>query len=230
MTSPPSVQAGRTSANWFASEASRRLSAFELRQIIPILSTHIGVRGLFLRPDLEAPNELSGNMLQSVVAVHRAAPGQFAGQARFATTELPFAADTFSLVCALHVLEHGEDAESLVEEVARCLQPEGLLVALVLSRSSLWGLRWLGRGLRVPTTGRMRALIEASGLSIEIHRQIGTMWRVPDADDPSASMPRLPLLRALSCSQLWVARKRRATLTPQRQTASARVPASMGLR
>lgn len=230
MTPPPPAQAGRTSAEWFASDASRRLAAFELRQIIPILSTHIGVRGLFLRPHESIQSELSGNMLQSVLSVHRDPRGYFAGRARFESYELPFAADTFSLVCACHVLEHDGEPEPLVEEIVRCLQPEGLLVALVLSRTSPWSLRWRGRGLKVPSGGRTRALIENSGLSIEVHRPIGTIWRVPDVEDPNTVMPRLPILRALSGSQLWVARKRRAPLTPQRQAAAVGVPAGMGLR
>lgn len=216
---------------WFTSAAALGLMRYELREIIPILSTHIGVRGLFLRPAAEAPTELSGNMLQTVSVVHRARPHEFAGQARFADDALPFGTDSLSLICALHVLESDPVSLALVGEFARCLQPEGLLVVLNLSTGSPWRLRWRGSGHRPAQRAWMRHALDAHSLSVELQRPLGTLWQVPDpASREGGEAARERLLSSLCASQLWVARKRRVPLTPQRALRSAQVPAGMGLR
>ena len=56
---------------WFREGKGRRLAAEAQRQTIPELTRVFGHAGLFLRPFSDYPQELSGNMLASVLTLGR---------------------------------------------------------------------------------------------------------------------------------------------------------------
>ena len=219
---PPSPHA----TNWFDSEPVQRVMQAEMSELIPLLTAHIGVRALYLRPCSSVADTLSGNMMQAVTTVYRSGKG-FSGDLRFDAAALPLGSDTLSLVYALHVLESASDGEAQFREFARVLQPEGLLVALVLSPISLWRVRWRAAGLQAWTSARLARGAAVAGLSVEAMHAVGPIWPF-DARSAETPQPRRGAARLLQgvtaplrTSQVLVARKRRAGMT-----AVGRIPAS----
>jgi SAM-dependent methyltransferase len=204
-----------TSAAWFESPLGLSLVQATQRQATPLLTSHIGVRGLYLRPSPAISPLLSGNMLQSMVSLH-CGPGGLEGDLRCRGDALPIESESISLVYLLHVLELIDEPAAMLAECARVLQPEGVLFAVGLSTTSLWRLRWMGSRLRPLADARLRGLLEAAGLSVEHAMGLGPAW--PTVDDASAAnahdLPSRWLPDALRASLLVLARKRRAGLTP----------------
>lgn len=189
--------------------------AVEQSEVIPVLATQIGVRGLYLRPSPAMPRELSGNMLQSVTCMHLGRDG-WEGDLRCEAGTLPFAGESFSLIYLLHVLEAVPDPAALVRECARCLQPEGLLVLLGFNRWSPFRLR-LPRGAgRLLDAASLERLAVDAGLVIEECEGVGCLWR-GRPPVPSEARPQGPVLRSLTgrwrSSCACIARKREAAPT-----------------
>lgn len=205
-------------SSWFDSEPVQRVLHAEMSELIPLLTAHIGVRGLYLRPCASAADTLSGNMMQTVTTVYRNGQG-FAGDVRFEDGLLPLGSDTLSLVYALHVLESAADGDAQLCEFARVLQPEGLLVALVLSPTSLWRLRWRRAGLQAWSSTRLARSAAAAGLVVEALHGVGPAWPLDegrvDAAPRRNGMARLlqGVATPLRTSQVLVARKRRVGMT-----------------
>lgn len=53
-------------------------------------------------------------------------------------TELPFATDSFDVVCAFDVIEHVEDHEQAAKELIRVCKPEGYILTTVPAYRFLW--------------------------------------------------------------------------------------------
>lgn len=214
---------------WFAAEPALRLIDREQREVTPLLTGHIGVRGLYLRPSAATTATLAGNMLQSVASVYRLDEGdRFAGDARFEAARWPFGSDSLSLVYALHVLTAEASSAALLGEAARCLQPEGLLLVITLSGGSPWRLRWQRAGVAPPAAGSLLRWFDQHGLVVESTRAIGHVFpRLGSDDDDVDAGSGWRWLDAFRSSRLWVARKRRQALTP-RPAFSTR-PASAGI-
>ena len=53
-------------------------------------------------------------------------------------TELPFADNFFDLICAFDVIEHIEDHELALQEIFRCLKPQGKVILTVPAFQFLW--------------------------------------------------------------------------------------------
>ncbi|MBD8526045.1 class I SAM-dependent methyltransferase [Pseudomarimonas arenosa] len=192
-------------AHWFQSTACQRVLALEQRAMTPLLTAHAGVRGLFLRASASCPGELSGNMLQHVCRLYPR-EGQLGGDFDCQSERLPLASESLSLVYVQHALEQCQDWPDLLEEVARCLQPEGVLMLTVFSRFSLWRSRW--QGLLPIDRSRVLRCCESAGLVIEERRPIGPLWPLPLGES-------LHGLQFAPCRTSWalVARKRRAGMT-----------------
>lgn len=201
--------------SWFDSEPVQRVLRVEMSELIPTLTAHIGVRALYLRPSAGSVDALSGNMMQAVTTVYRSGGG-FTGDLQFEDAAVPLGSDTLSLVYALHVLESAVDGEAQLREFARVLQPEGLLLALVLSPTSLWRLRWQGSGLAAWSGQRLARAASSAGLVVEDVRSIGPVWPLAGSEGPRRGglSPLLGSMAApLRSSQVLVARKRRAGMT-----------------
>lgn len=211
MPGPSRTSSSPRSATWFDDDQVRRIIDAEMSEVIPVLASHIGVRALYLRPSAALPGALSGNMMQAVTAVYRNGGG-FAGDLRFDDDALPLGSDTLSLIYALHVLESAADGEAQLQEFARVLQPEGLMVAVVLSPGSLWRLRWRRAGLQAWGTARLSRAAGAAGLAVEELRAIGPAWPLAADDGQGGSLGRLlrGAAQPFRTSYVLVARKRRA--------------------
>lgn len=176
----------------------------------PMLTSHIGVRGLFLRAAEAAPSELSGNMLQHVCGMY---PQQdrLAGDVDCEVDQLPLANDSLNLAFVQHGLEQNPRWPLLIEEIARCLQPEGVLMLTVFSRFSLWRSRW-PRGTLLPID-RLAVVrsCESAGLTVEERLAIGPLWPLPLTDQLGSES-----LSFGPCHTSWalVLRKRRPGMTP----------------
>jgi SAM-dependent methyltransferase len=73
---------------------------------------------------------------------------------------LPFPDHTFDLVTALDVLEHIEDDEGALQEVARVLRPGGTLLATVPAYGWMWGAQdEISHHFRRYTAGQLEKLI-----------------------------------------------------------------------
>ena len=93
--------------------------------------------------------------------------------------QLPFATAGFDVVLAKTVLCFVDEAQAMVDEMARVLRPGGRLVIGELHRWSSWAAQrrlraWFGSALwrrgRFRTAGELRRLALTSGLDVEIIR------------------------------------------------------------
>jgi SAM-dependent methyltransferase len=203
-----------TGRNWFDGDAARYLVAAEQRDVIPLLTAHIGVRGLYLRPARTAVASLSGNMLQSMLNLYHGQDG-LDGDLRCAMPGLPIENDALCLGYALHSLDVVDEPEPLLAELRRVLRPEGVLFLLGLSPTSPWRLRWMGRGLTPRSPAAVRGLLRRAGLNVELQLGVGPM--LPALAAGAATAPARAdgsLLDPLRAGYLLIARKRRSTLTP----------------
>lgn len=197
-------------ARWFDSTACQRVLAVEQRAMIPLLTSHIGVRGLFVRASHASPAELSGNMLQHVCRLY---PREFglSGDLDCGADQVPLANESLNLVFIQHALEQLSAWPALIAEAARCLQPEGLLMITVFSRFSLWRTRWPRQSLRAVERQAVIRACEQGGLQIEERLAIGPLWPLPLTENLNTQTFNLG-----ACHTSWalVARKRRPGMTP----------------
>ena len=199
---------------WFGHEATLRMVHEVQRQAIPELTRVFGQTGLYLRPTPALAPVLSGNMLASVLSLHRAGPG-FAGDLACRDEQLPIASGSLSLVYALFVLESSRAPAALLDEVARVLKPEGVAVVLSLNPWIPVGLRWALRGLAAREPARVVADLQSAGLEVQRRRCLGPRWSSAPAVDLAARGRDHPL-DGLRMASLVVARRRDPGLTPLR--------------
>ncbi len=200
---------------WFNSRLGLGLIRATQRQVTPLLTSHIGVRGLYLRPSKLVSPLLSGNMLQSMVSLHCDA-AVLGGDLRCDADALPIESDAISLVYALHALDVVADPAALLAECVRVLQPESVMFVISLSTTSPWRVRWGGGVVRPLPEARLRGLLVDSGMTIEQGIGLGPVWPGITEDDSSSGQRAAPrwLPDALRASLLLVARKRRAGMMP----------------
>ncbi|MCD6056200.1 MAG: hypothetical protein K0R12_1162 [Gammaproteobacteria bacterium] len=67
---------------------------------------------------------------------------------------LPFASESIDVVLIAHALEFSKDPAGLLNEVYRCLIPEGKVFILCFNSASLWGLYRCRKNKMPPWTGR----------------------------------------------------------------------------
>jgi SAM-dependent methyltransferase len=202
------------SPGWFDTPIAQGLLVEEQREVIPLLTAHIGVRGLYIRPTRSAPSQLSGNMLQRVTNLYQQGDG-VAGDLRSDMPGLAIENDALCLVYALHTLDAVEAPEAVLDDLRRVLRPEGVLLLLGLSPTSAWRLRWMGKGITPHSANSMREMMARAGLKVELQAGIGSLLPALAAPaQPAAERSIRSLLDPLRASYLLVARKRRAGLTP----------------
>lgn len=160
---------------WFERAAAQALMQAEQRALIPSVTTVFGRAGLYLRPTETAPQELSGNMVLSVLGLHGDG-GRLHGDLACEGTRLPLPDDSMSLVYALHAFDTCPDVAGTAAELGRVLAPEGIAVVVGLNPWSPWLLRWAGRGPRWQRAGALRAVLAAQGLDVFRCSGVGPVW------------------------------------------------------
>lgn len=203
---------------WFRNRVGRSLLAQIQRESVPELTRVFGSTGLYLRPIPEVSVELSGNMLARVVSLYRDEDG-FGGQVRCGDAELPIASHSLSLVYALFVLETSPEPSALVEEIARCLKPEGMALVLSLNPWALSRWRWLGREARSFGAARLDRLAHEAGLDVVRRKQVGPLWLRSEAAGESDARDG-GWFGGLRSARLSVWRRRESPLTPLRKPAA----------
>lgn len=83
-------------------------------------------------------------------------------------SEIPFAADSFSMVAVLDVLEHCPDDAGLLSEAYRVCEPGGLVVITTPALQWLWSHNDVANHhYRRYTRGQLRALLVQAGFRVE---------------------------------------------------------------
>jgi SAM-dependent methyltransferase len=206
---------------WFATPLAQRLLREEQRQVLPMLAGCYGQIGLYLR-GCEAPAELSGNMLQSVVRLDSAREA-LGGDLRCLAGELPLQRESVDLFYLLHVFEARAPAAALLAEAERALTPEGALLMVALNPLSPWRARWALAGLRAVAPATSREWLREAGFEVLQQRGLGPV--LPWLDDaPQRARAGRDALSGLRAGYAVLARKRRPGVTPLR----ARAPMPIG--
>jgi SAM-dependent methyltransferase len=201
--------------NWFATRFGLQwMERFQQASLSEVARVY-GHAGIFLRPCEQAASVLSESMVSQLLTVHRV-NRHFEGVFSCTDALLPIAEESLSLAYALCVLETSPHPEALIEELSRCLKPEGVLIVISLNGFSAGRLRWVGQGL-TPLSGRYlddccrRNSLEVikQNLIVPVYGQMKTPPR----------QPRLGLLTPFYAGRIIVAKRRVAGLTPLRKTA-----------
>ncbi|UXI69621.1 class I SAM-dependent methyltransferase [Tahibacter amnicola] len=198
----------------FDTEPLRRLLEHELAAIAPELGAVFGRQGLFLRSCPSAPQALTIPMLGGVTRLFVASPDRLGGDATCQATALPFADDSFRLVLVQHAAEVVADPDALREELARVLEPGGIVMILGFRPLSAWR-PWLMlqnrrySPLTLCSSGGWRDALADVGVDAYASRRIGPLLHRPAMAAPSARRPRWQsVLSPLRPSWLLLARKR----------------------
>ncbi|MDQ3991468.1 MAG: class I SAM-dependent methyltransferase, partial [Actinomycetota bacterium] len=118
-----------------------------------------------LRPTIRVQGSHFADISAAAVAALRARGGI---AHRYAGGPLPLPDESADLVCAFEVLEHVQDDEALLREVARVLRPGGLFVFSVPLHMALWtSLDRIAAHVRRYEPGDLRALLGRARLDVE---------------------------------------------------------------
>jgi SAM-dependent methyltransferase len=200
--------------NWFATRLGLQWTERFQQASVSEVARVYGHTGIFLRPCEQASSVLSGSMVSQLLTLHRV-NRHFEGVFSAKDVQLPIAEESVSLVYALCVLETSAHPDVLIEELSRCLKPEGVLIVVSLNGFSAGRLRWAGQGLS-PLSGRYldeccrKNSLEVikQNLIVPVYGQLKTPPR----------QPRLGLLTPFYAGRIVVAKRRMAGLTPLRKT------------
>jgi SAM-dependent methyltransferase len=223
MPAPVAVrQLAGPDGRWFAQPLAQRLLQEEQCRAIPALTACHGKTGLYMRANSDAPAELSGNMLQRVLRLHREAE-VMRGDLTCLETELPLLRESIDLIYLLHAVDVCERPAQLFEELERILTPEGNLMLVGLNPYSLWWLSWRGYRLRALGLGHSRNLLQRAGFEIVKERGLGSIWPWAGARElrKDVGVGAHDPLAPWRAAYLIQARKRRRGLTPIRPPAGA---------
>jgi SAM-dependent methyltransferase len=181
---------------------------------IPELTRVFGNCGLYLRASAAVAPELSGNMLAQVISLHRDGAG-FAGQARCADGEMPFASSSLALVYASFVLESSLAPQSLLNEAWRMLKPEGVAMVFGLNPWSPGVVRRVWPRSRLLGAGMAETMARRAGFEIVSRHFLGRHFQ--GGRDAIGNSWR----DRWRSAYLLVLRRRESTMTPLRNAASA---------
>lgn len=223
MPAPVAARQSAHPAAWFATPLAGRLLREELHESIPLLTGCYGRSGLYLRCSEQAPPELSGNLLQQILHLHRSGAGPLRGDLVCREDELPLARESVDLVYLLHALETCDEPRDLVREVERVLAPDGTVLIVALNPYSPWRLRWAGKAGRAVSFGTCRALLREAGLDVVRHGGLGPLrpWLRTDGALAVPGGSRRDPWAVWRAGYLVQARKHRPALTPLRPRAVA---------
>lgn len=198
---------------WLASPLALALQREEQQQSIPRLTAIYGSTGLYLRGAEAAAPELSGNMQQQVLRLHRSQIG-WDGDLRCLDDALPIARESVDLAYLLHVFEDCAQPDDLLHELDRVLAPEGQIMVIGLNPWSPWRWRWTGSGLRVRSAVSLRESLRDAGFEVTAQQGVGPRcpWSTPRPDH--TVLRRSDERGVFRAGYLLQARKRRIGVTP----------------
>jgi SAM-dependent methyltransferase len=214
---PSARQPEHRLVEWFRDGKGRRLAAEAQRQTIPELTRVFGHAGLFLRPFIEYPPELSGNMLASVLSLGRRGDA-LSGQWECRDEALPIGNGTLALVYSLFAIETSPQPEALVQEIGRVLKPDGMAMLVCLNPWSPSRLRWMGRPFG-PGPAWIAAQAREAGLEPLRRQALGPIWLGAHGEAAGDASARPRLFDPLCAAQLLVLRRRDLPVTPIRSGA-----------
>ena len=216
---PPPASARQPESHdggWFATPLAQKLLRREQHEAIPRLTSIYGHTGLYLRCMVDAPAELSGNMLHRLLRLHRA-DARLEGDLCCVEHDLPLLRESVDLVYLLHAFEQSPQRQYLLLELERVLGPEGNLFIVGLNPWSPWRWRWSGSGLRVTSAARQRSLLDEAGFEVVARQALGPL--LPWLDQPGMThvvRHRRDPFANWRAGYLIHARKRRRGVTPLR--------------
>jgi SAM-dependent methyltransferase len=213
---PPRQPEGQPEA-WFSTGKTQELLGEIQRMTIPELTRVFGQYGVYLRPTSELAPELSGNMLGTVLSLHRRA-GAFDGEIRCTDHELPICSASLSLVYGLFTFESSLEPELFMQEIARVLKPEGVALLIGWNAWSPGRLRLSLAGARVGAFARVERLAEDAGLEVSRRQHLGP---VLSSQRPAPSGARARWFDGLRVARMVVLRRHDAALTPLRRSMPA---------
>lgn len=203
----------------FQTAALRHWLQQEIAAMAPECAGVFGRQGLFIGCGASLDRGVGTPMLGRRFNLHLTAPGRLAGDVHCAAAELPFADDSFRLVVLQHAFEAG-DAAALRSEVARVLEPGGLLVVSGFARFGPWRpwLAWRVRSLgplQCASTLAWRSALAQEGVDAYAQRRIGSLpWGAGALRLPAPLRPSW-LLLARKRSQGALTRVRPVALKPR---------------
>lgn len=200
----------------FQTAALRQWLQQEIALIAPECAGVFGRQGLFIGCDANLGNAVGTPMLGRRFNLCLTAPGRLGGDVHCAAAELPFTDDSFRLVVLQHAFEAG-DAAALRSEVARVLEPGGLLLVSGFARFGPWRpwLAWCARPLgplQCAASLAWRRALAQEGIDTYAQRRIGNLtWGATALRLPAPLRPSW-LLLARKRSQAALARVRPVAL------------------
>ncbi|MEW6236097.1 MAG: class I SAM-dependent methyltransferase [Candidatus Omnitrophota bacterium] len=170
--------------NWWFVSRRKILSAL-LRKFLPpensrreILDAGCGT-GINLSLLKEFGNVTGVDYSEEAIRFCRQRQEENARQARLEA--LPFADASFDLVTALDVLEHIEEDEAALREIARVCKPQGYVLITVPVFPSLWGEHdEINHHVRRYETRRILTMLEGNRFEVE-HQSYMNCWLLPAA-------------------------------------------------
>ena len=218
----PSSQPEQHAPEWLVGAPGTQIVADVQRMALPELARVFGQYALYLRPSALLSADLYGNLLTTVMSVHRQGE-TLAGQLRCRELELPVCSGSLSLIYSLFMLETSPDAPGLMDELARALKPEGVALVLTVNPWSPTRLRWRPQLLRDVSPATVESLALGAGLEVIRRQYLGPLWPKPNASMTACGGNRW--FDAFRAASLVVLRRHEAGLTPLRK-----VPPAVSLR
>lgn len=218
--------------NPFAAEPVQRLLAEELRALAPELAGVFGRHGLAIQAGPPMQPAPSAPMLGRLFRLHVAGRERLSGDLDCDPAQLPFVDASFRLVLVQHVAEAIEHPDAFRSEIARIVEPGGILMVLGFQPLGLWR-PWLlwqqwrsgGAAVRTRPAWQWREALAEAGIDAYAIRRIGPLTR--RIETSTRAMPPLArkALAPLRPSWLLLARKRSLGPTLIARKALLRAPA-----
>ena len=214
----PSSQPEQHAPEWLAGAPGTQILADVQRMALPELARVFGQYALYLRPSAVLSPDLPGNLLTTVLSLHRQGK-TLAGQLRCLELELPVCSGSLSLIYALFMLETSADPSALMDELARTLKPEGVALVISVNPWSPTRLRWRPLLLRNVSESIVESLALHAGLEVVRRQYLGPLW--PKANASMSERGGNRWFDAFRAASLVVLRRREAGLTPLRKATPA---------
>jgi hypothetical protein len=201
--------------NWFATDAGYALVEQAMLQAKPWLWPLCGHNALILQPCL--PASLSPQLQCLPMTYLQHCNHQFMGDFKTDEYHLPLVNECMALVYAQFVLDLTENRTELLNEFQRVLLAVGHLAMFNLNPYGLYHLSGKWRGIEIKDKHYWSNLLFQAGFEICRFETIGAYWPSRSMASSDKIVKPLSVFRPVN---FILARKRKSTLTPIRNSAS----------